>query len=120
MLKKSKKNSVLTQKLKESEEKVKKRESKKNKEQPREQFIVIEMETNDEEEDMEQLVRNKENRYTRSNPQSEPLKKKKDIYMYDCPGCDKKINKREHMLCHQKTHEVSCLLCGKMLKTVRK
>ena len=97
----------------------KKRESKKGKEQPREEFIVIEMETNDDEEDLEQFIRNKENGYARSNPQSEP-QKKKDIYVYDCSGCEKKFNKREHMQSHQKTHEVRCSLCDEMFKNDRK
>ena len=108
-------NHELTQKLKESSEINKKRASKKGKEQPREEFIVIEMETNDDDEDIVQLVQNKENGFARSNPQCVP-QKKKDIYVYDCPGCDKKFNKREHMQSHQKTHEVRCILCDKMFK----
>ena len=77
------------------------------------------METNDDEEDLEQLIRNKDNGYARSNPQSEP-QKKKDIYVYDCSGCQKKFNKREHMQSHQKTHEVRCSLCDEMFKNDRK
>ena len=113
-------NHELNQQLKELAATTKKRESKKSKDQPREEFIVIEMETNDDDEqDIERLVQNKENGYARSNPQSEP-QKKKDIYVYDCPGCEKKFSKREHMQSHQKTHEVRCSLCDKMFKNDQK
>ena len=108
-------NEELTHKLKELELKKKTREPKKNKKHTREEFIVIEMETNEEEDNIEQLIRCKENGYSRSNPQSEPLKKK-EIQIFDCPGCDKKFNKREHMMSHQKNHEVSCLMCDKLFK----
>ena len=52
-------NKELAHKLKESEENHKTKEPKKNKEQIREKFIVIEMETNDEDDSIDQLVRNK-------------------------------------------------------------
>ena len=113
-------NDELNQQLKELAATTKKRESKKSKDQPREEFIVIEMETNDDDEqDIERLVQNKENGYARSNPQSEP-QKKKDIYVYDCRGCEKKFIKREHMQSHQKTHEVRCSFCDKMFKNDQK
>ena len=112
-------NQELAHKLKESEEMNKKKASKKSKEQPREEFIVIEMETNDDDEDIVKLVQNKENGFARSNPQGEPMKKK-DIHVYDCPACDKKFNRREHMQSHQKTHEVKCTFCDKMFKNDRK
>jgi hypothetical protein len=79
--------------LKESEEKNKNKEPKKNKGQAREEFIVIEMDTNEEEYDVEELVRNKETGYSRINPQSGP-QKKKEISTFDCQVCEKKFNKR--------------------------
>ena len=112
-------NYELNQKLKELVAVPKKRESKKGREQPREEFIVIDMETNDDDDDLEQLLRNKENGYTRSNPQSEP-QQKKDVYVYDCPGCEKKFHKKDHMQSHLKTHEVRCSYCNEMLKNDKK
>ena len=91
----------------------KKKEPKKNREQAREKFIVIEMETNDETYDLEQFIRNKESGHSRLSPQSEP-QKKKEIIIFDCPGCDKKFNKKEHMISHQETHEIACLMCQKL------
>jgi DNA-directed RNA polymerase subunit RPC12/RpoP len=76
---------------------------------------VIEMETNEEECDLEQILMNKDKGYTRSNPQGEP-QKKPEIYVYDCSGCEKKFNKREHMIIQQKTYEVRCHLCDKRFK----
>ena len=77
------------------------------------------METNDEAYDLSQFMKNKESGYSRSSPQNEP-EKKTEIVLFDCSGCDKKFNKREHMMCHQKTHEVACFLCDKMFKDSRK
>ena len=50
-------------------------------------------------------MRNKESGYSRSSPQNEP-QKKTEIVIFDCSGFDKKFNKRETMMSHQKTHEV--------------
>ena len=47
----------------------------------REQFIVIDMETNDEEENIEQLKSYKESGYSRSSPVSEP-QKKRDVNLF--------------------------------------
>ena len=105
-------NKELAHKLKESEENHKTKEPKKNKEQIRGKFIVIEMETNDEDDSIDQLVRNKENGFSRSNPQGE-AHKKKQMNMFDCPDCENKFSKREHMVSHQKTHNVNCLTCDK-------
>ena len=109
-------NQELIHKLKESEEKNKNKEPKKNKGQAREEFIVIEMDTNEEEYDVEELVRNKETGYSRINPQSGP-QKKKEISTFDCQVCEKKFNKREHMISHHKTHKVSCQMCDQVFKT---
>ena len=111
-------NEELAQKLKELEEKIKRKEPKKNKEQAREKFIVIDMETNDETDDVECLIKNKESGYSRSNPQSEPQKKKET--MFDCPDCGKKFIKRERMVSHQKNHEASCQMCEKLFKNSKK
>ena len=112
-------NEELAQKLKELEEKIKRKEPKKNKEQAREKFIVIDMETNDETDDVECLIKNKESGYSRSSPQSEPHKKKET--MFDFPECGNKFSKREDMVSHQKNHEVSCHICVKNYsKTVNK
>ena len=111
-------NQELAYKVEEAQEKNKKREPKQTKEQTREEFIVIDMETNDETDGIEQLIRNKENGFSRSNPQYEP-QKNKDINMIDCHGCDEKFSKREQMISHQKTHRVSCSLCNKIFKNNR-
>ena len=111
-------NEELAQKLKELEEKIKRKEPKKNKEQAREKFIVIDMETNDEMDDVECLIKNKESGYSRSNPQSEPQKKKETVF--DCPDCGKTFIKREHMVSHQKNHEASCQMCDKLFKNSKK
>jgi hypothetical protein len=105
-------NKELAHKLKESEENQKRKEPKKNKEHTREKFIVIDMETNDEDDGIDQLIRNKENGFSRANPQSE-AKKKKEVKMFDCPGCNNKFSKREDMLRHKTTHEMNCLTCDK-------
>ena len=103
-------NKELTQKLKASEERNKKKEPKKNKEPTGEKFIVIDMETDDDT-DIGQLVKNKQNGYSRSNPQGEATKKK-DTRQFCCHFCDKKFSKEEQMRIHQKTHEVNCSICG--------
>ena len=108
-------NQELTQKLKYLTENKNKKFDKKNNEQK----TVIEMETNEEEFNLEQILINKDKGYARSNPQEEP-QKKPEIHVYDCSGCEKKFNKREHMIVHQKTHEVSCQLCDKLFKTQSK
>ena len=110
-------NKKLANKL--TDEKNKNRDHKKNKEPSREQFIVIDMETNDEEENIEQLKSYKESGYSRSSPVSEP-QKKRDVNLFECNVCDKKFNKREHMSSHEKTHQVTCSQCDKMLKNDRK
>ena len=109
-------NQELVHRLRQSEEKNNKKETKKNKRQAREEFNVIETDTNDDEYDIEELVRNKETGYSRLNPQSEP-QKKKEIYTFDCQVCKKKFNKREHMLSHFKTHQATCSICDKVFKT---
>ena len=105
-------NKELTQKLKESEERNrnKKKEPKKNKEPSGEKFIVIDMETDDDM-DIGQLITNKQNGYSRSNPQGEALKKK-DTRQFTCRFCEKNFNKEEQLRMHLKTHEVNCSLCG--------
>ena len=63
--------------MKESEERHRKKVHKINKEQTREKFIVIDMETNGEDEGIEQLIKNKEIGFSKANPQSEADKRKK-------------------------------------------
>ena len=75
------------------------------------------MVTNDEDDGIDQLVTNKANGFSRSNPQDEAYTKKKEMNMFNCPDCENKFSKREHMLSHQKTHEVSCSICDKTLKS---
>ena len=55
------------------------------------------MDTNDEEYDVEELVRNKETGYSRMNPQSGP-QKRKEISTFNCQVCEKKFNKSR--VCH--------------------
>ena len=109
-------NQDLQYKFGQSEENNKKKEQKKNKGQDREELIVIEMDTNDEDYDIEELVRNKETGYTRSNPQV-GAQKKKEVSTFDCEVCEKKFNKREHMMSHHKTHKANCTMCSQVFKT---
>ena len=109
-------NKELAHKLKESEENQKKKEPKKKKEPIKEKIIVIDMETSEEDNGINHLVRNKENGFSRSNPQGE-AHKKREINTFDCPDCENKFSKKEHMLSHQKTHEVNCVTCGKAFKS---
>ena len=95
------------------------KENRKNKERTREKFIVIDMETNNEDDDIEQLVRNKEHGFSRSNPQSE-AGPKNDLKLFDCPNCEKKFKKREHLINHQKNHEVACSTCAKTYSNISK
>ena len=71
------------------------------------------MEINEEDNDIEQLVKNKETGFSRSSPQSE-AQKKKEVKTFDCSSCVKRFGKREEMLNHQKNHEINCQTCDKV------
>ena len=105
-------NKELLYKLKEIEDKKK---DKKNKQ--REEFIVINMEVDNEDEGIEQLLKNKRDGYTRMNPQNEAQQRKKVSDSYNCTSCERKFGRKEEMASHQKTHEVRCTLCEKIFKT---
>ena len=111
-------NQELEHTVKGLEEKNKRKENKKNKDQGREEFIVIDMETNDEVYDIGQLITNKESGYSRSGPQNEPQKKGEQT-IFDCSECDKKFSKKEHMRNHQKSHEMACSMCEKLFRNSR-
>ena len=66
-------NKELANKLKEMEEKRRRKEPKKT---TSKKFIVIDMETNEEDDDIEQFVKNKETGFSRPCPQCESQKKK--------------------------------------------
>ena len=106
-------NRELLNKAKESEDR---KGSKKNKEPTREEFIVIDMETNDENDGIEQLLMNKNNGFSRFNPQSE-AQMKRESQSFHCPDCKIKISKRDYMTTHQKTHNIDCSICDKSFKT---
>ena len=65
-------NKELAHKVKEAQVK---KSSKKNKETTREEFIVIDMETNDEDDGIEELIRNKVNGFIRPNPKNPAQRK---------------------------------------------
>ena len=111
-------NKELVHKVEVLKEKNKMEEIKKNTDQAREELITIDMETNNEVYDIGQLVTHKENGYSRSSPQSEP-QKKREVTLFECSECDKKFNKKEHMIKHQKSHEVTCSICEKLFKNSR-
>ena len=75
------------------------------------------MEIDNEDEGIEQLLTNKNDGYSRLNPQNEAQQRKKVSESYDCPSCEKKFRRKEEMASHQKTHEVRCTICEKMFKT---
>ena len=68
------------------------------------------METNEEDDGIKELLRNKVNGFIRPNPQN-PAEKKMGRNSFDCPGCEMKFTSREHMVSHQKTHEIDCTVC---------
>ena len=111
-------NKELEQKLKASEAKQKKKEPKKNKEQASERFITIDMEIGDDNDDIEQLVTNKEKGFSRSDPMSE-AQKRTESEVFDCQSCERKFNERTQMVNHQKVHAIKCTSCDKTFTSER-
>ena len=107
-------NTQLKNELKETKENNVKNGLKK-KEQTRVEFMVIDMETNDEDDGIERLISNKGYGYSRSNPQS-GSQKNPELSGFDCTECGKKFGTKLNMINHQKTHEVICWICDKKLK----
>ena len=100
-------NKELVHKVKETQGK---KSSKKNRGTRREEFIVIDMDINEEDDGIEELLRNKVIGFVRPNPQN-PAERKMGQKSFDCPGCEMKFKNREHMASHQKTHEINCTMC---------
>ena len=96
--------------MKESEEKHRKKVQKANKEHNRENLMVIDMETNDEDEGIEQLKINKEIGFSRANPQSEAHKSNK-MSICKCSKCEKSFRTGEDLVNHQEMHVFNCLTC---------
>ena len=106
-------NKELLNKVKKTEDR---KGSKKNKEPTREKFIVIDMEINDEDDGIDQLLMNKNNGFSRFDPQSE-AQKRRESESFHCPDCKIKISKQEYITTHQKTHNINCSMCDKSFKT---
>ena len=79
--------------------KLKEKGKKKNKEQIREKFIVIDRETNYEDDGVEKLLINKNNGFSGSTPQN-VAHTKRDLKSFYCSFCEKKFSKKEHMVSH--------------------
>ena len=103
-------NKELLYKLKEIEEKQKDKKKKQ-----REELIDINMEIEDEDEGIEQLLTNKNQGYSRLNPQNEAQQRKEVSESYNWQSCERKFRRKEELVSHQKTHEVCCT-CEKMFK----
>jgi hypothetical protein len=74
------------------------------------------METNDEDEGIEQLIKNKEIGFSRANPQSE-AGKRNEMSMFNCLRCEQSFRIKEHLVTHQKTHAFNCLTCDETFQS---
>ena len=74
------------------------------------------MEIGDDDDGIEQLVTHKEKGFSRSDPTCE-AQKKTETKGFNCHGCERKFNKREQMVNHQKIHAINCTSCNKTFES---